>query len=129
MKFLADGEDVFGLGDAGVGDVGDVQQAVDAAEVDESAVGHEVRTVPVTVSPSLSASRRASVRPRACSSRTTRRSTTTSSSVTSSLVMRQVISVPTSFSSSAASRVPLRLAGMKARTPTSTREAALARLQ
>ena len=42
------------------------------------------------------------------------------SSVTSSLVMRQVISVPTSFSSSAASRVPLRLAGMKARTPTST---------
>ena len=34
--------------------------------------------------------------------------------------MRQVISVPTSFSSSAASRVPLRLAGMKARTPTST---------
>ena len=34
--------------------------------------------------------------------------------------MRQVISVPTSFSSSAASRVPLRLAGMKARTPMST---------
>ena len=34
--------------------------------------------------------------------------------------MRQLISVPTSFSISAASRVPLRLAGMKARTPMST---------
>ena len=34
--------------------------------------------------------------------------------------MRQLISVPTSFSSSAASRVPLRLAGINARTPMST---------
>ena len=34
--------------------------------------------------------------------------------------MRQVISWPTSFSISAASRVPVREAGMKARTPTST---------
>ena len=41
LEFLADGEHVFGLGDAGVGDVGDVEQAVDAAEVDECAVGHE----------------------------------------------------------------------------------------
>jgi len=30
LKFLADGEDVFGFGDAGVGDVRNVQQAVDA---------------------------------------------------------------------------------------------------
>ena len=41
LKFLADGEHVFRLGDAGVGDVADVQQAVDAAHVDECAVGHE----------------------------------------------------------------------------------------
>jgi hypothetical protein len=41
LEFLADGEHVFGLGDAGVGDVADVEQAVDAAEVDECAVGHE----------------------------------------------------------------------------------------
>ena len=34
--------------------------------------------------------------------------------------MRQVISWPTSFSISAASRTPLREAGIKARTPTST---------
>ena len=69
-----------------------VQQAVEARlDFDERAVGHEVRTVPVTVSPSLSAARRPASSPRACSSRTTRRSTTTSSSATSSLVMRQVI--------------------------------------
>src|ERR1035437_3117414 len=41
LEFLAYGEDVFGLGDAHVGDVGDMQQAVEAADVDESAVGHE----------------------------------------------------------------------------------------
>ena len=41
LKFLADGEHVFGLGDAAAGDVADVEQAVDAAEVDECAVGHE----------------------------------------------------------------------------------------
>ena len=29
LKFLADGEHVFGLGDAAVGDVADVEQAVD----------------------------------------------------------------------------------------------------
>ena len=51
---------------------------------------------------------------------TARRSTTTSSSATSSLVIRQVISCPTSFSISRASRVPLREAGINARTPTST---------
>jgi hypothetical protein len=41
LEFLADGEHIFGLVDAGVGDVADVEQAVDAAEVDECAVGHE----------------------------------------------------------------------------------------
>ena len=41
LEFLADGEHVFGLGDAGVGDVADVEQAVEAADVDERAVGHE----------------------------------------------------------------------------------------
>ena len=49
-----------------------------------------------------------------------RRSTTTSSSASSSLVIRQRISCSTNFSISAASRAPLRDAGMKARTPTST---------
>ena len=39
--------------------------------------------------------------------------------------MRQRISWPTSFSISAASLAPLREAGMKARTPTSTLNAAL----
>ena len=41
LEFLADGEDVFGAGDARMGDVGDVQQAVEAADVDEGAVGHK----------------------------------------------------------------------------------------
>ncbi len=41
LEFLADGEHVFGLGDAAVGDVADVEQAVDAAEIDEGSVGHE----------------------------------------------------------------------------------------
>jgi hypothetical protein len=41
LKFLTDGEDIFGFGDARVGNVGDVEQAVDAAEVNESAVRHE----------------------------------------------------------------------------------------
>jgi hypothetical protein len=41
LKLLADGEHVFGLIDARVGDVGDVEQAVYAAEVDESAIGNE----------------------------------------------------------------------------------------
>ncbi len=41
LEFLADGQDVFRLGDAGVGDVADVEQAVDAADIDECAVGHE----------------------------------------------------------------------------------------
>ena len=41
LDLLADGEHVFGLADAGAGDVADVEQAVDAAEVDECAVGHE----------------------------------------------------------------------------------------
>ena len=41
LEFLANGEHVFRLGDADVGDVADVQQAVDAAQVDECAVGHD----------------------------------------------------------------------------------------
>ena len=41
LKFLADGEDVFGFGDAAMGDVADVEQSVDAAEIDERAVRHE----------------------------------------------------------------------------------------
>ena len=41
LELLADGEDVFRLGDAAVGHVADVEQAVDAAEIDECAVGHE----------------------------------------------------------------------------------------
>jgi hypothetical protein len=41
FKLLADCEHVFRLGDAGVADIGDVQQAVDAAEVNKRAVGHE----------------------------------------------------------------------------------------
>ena len=40
-KLLADGEHVFRLGDAGAGDVADVEQAVNSADVDECAVGHE----------------------------------------------------------------------------------------
>ncbi len=42
LDLLARGKDVFGLGDAGPGDVGDVEQAVDTAEVDEGAVRCEV---------------------------------------------------------------------------------------
>ena len=41
LDFLADGEHVFRLVDAGVRHVADVQQAVDAAQVDERAVGHQ----------------------------------------------------------------------------------------
>ena len=41
LDLLADGEHVFGLVDAAPRDVADVEQAVDAAEVDECAVGHE----------------------------------------------------------------------------------------
>ena len=126
LDLLADGEHVFRLVDAAPRDVADVQQAVDAADIDKCAVGHEAAHRSGERVAGLHA-RRGGLRAaaRACSSSTTRRSTTTSSSVTSSLVMRQVICWPTSSSISAASRVPLRLAGMKARTPTSTREAAL----
>ena len=41
LEFLADGEHVFGLVDAAPGDVADVEQAIDAAEIDEGAVRHE----------------------------------------------------------------------------------------
>ena len=41
FELLAYGEDFFGCGDAGVRDVADVEEAVDAAEVDERAVGGE----------------------------------------------------------------------------------------
>src|SRR5271157_2969195 len=41
LEFLAYGENVIRLADAGVGNVADVEQAVDAAEVNECAVGHE----------------------------------------------------------------------------------------
>src|SRR5580700_3632741 len=41
LKLLADGKNVFGRLDAGPGDVADVEEAVDAAEVDEGAVGGE----------------------------------------------------------------------------------------
>ena len=41
-ELLADGENVFGFGDAGAGDVADVQQAVESGlDFDECAVGHE----------------------------------------------------------------------------------------
>ena len=41
LDLLADGEHVFGLVDAAPGDVADVEKAIDAAEVDECAVGRE----------------------------------------------------------------------------------------
>src|ERR1035441_4196192 len=41
LQFLADSEHVFGLGDAAVRDVADVEEPIDAAEIDEGSVGHE----------------------------------------------------------------------------------------
>jgi len=41
LEFLAHGEHVFRLGDAGMRDVADVEKTIDAAEVNERAVGHE----------------------------------------------------------------------------------------
>src|ERR1700738_3508395 len=41
LERVADREDVFGPGDAGPGDVADVEEAVGAADVDERAVGGE----------------------------------------------------------------------------------------
>ncbi len=52
----------------------------------------------------------------------TRRSTTRSSASLSSLVIRHSMVWPTSLGRSAMSRTPLRLAGMNARMPTSTRK-------
>src|SRR5579862_6169057 len=40
-ELLADGENIFRLGDAGTRDVADVEKAVDAADVNKCAVGHE----------------------------------------------------------------------------------------
>ena len=55
LDLLADGEHVFGLVDAAPRDVADMEQAVDAAEVDECAVGMRVRTVPASTSPACMA--------------------------------------------------------------------------
>ena len=41
LDLLADGEHVFGLVDAAPRDVADMEQAIDAAEINECAVGHE----------------------------------------------------------------------------------------
>jgi hypothetical protein len=46
LNFLSDGENVFGATDAAPGDVADVQQAVDAAEVNEGAVGGQAAHLP-----------------------------------------------------------------------------------
>ena len=41
LDFLAHGEHIFGLADAAVGHIADVQQAIDAAQIDEGSVRHK----------------------------------------------------------------------------------------
>ena len=99
FDLLADGEHVGRLLYARRNDLADVKKGIEAAEVDEGAVIGEAADGAGQGSPSPSSWRAAFVGSGASSSRTARRSTTTSSLVTSSLVMRQLISCPTSFPS------------------------------
>ena len=115
----ADGDRVGRLGDSGPTDVGDVEQGIDAADVDESSVVGEAADGAADGIAFLDFGEATVFVEASSSSSTMRRSTTKSSSAASSLVMRQRISWPTSFSISAALRVPVREAGRKARTPTS----------
>ncbi len=109
-----------GIGDPAPGDVADVQQAVDAAEIDECAVVRQAANgaledisfayLGVALSPGRALfflGEHAAVDDHIFFG-------------TSSLIMRTRICCPTSFAISAASRAPLREAGMKARTPIST---------
>ena len=102
--------------------VGNVQQSVHAAQIDERAEIHQAADRPAHDRAFLQPRRRLLPWPASRALREPRagRPPRLRMSV-SSLVIRHSISWPTSFSISACSRAPLREAGMNARTPTSTR--------
>jgi hypothetical protein len=103
--------------DAAPGEIGDVQQAVDAAEVDERAVVGDVLDDALDGAPSCSEASRCSRSAPAVSSSTARRDTTTLLRLRSSLMTLNSISLPSYGVVSFTGRRSTSDPGRKARMP------------